>query len=230
MVVGAHPARGRVPVERLETPAQEGPVLEPVAGRDQGLRQPGVVVGQHVLEPGPVGPAPAIEPPGEPTSEARQRVGQRRRQARQIRPGEAEDRERQLARGAGQAQGTAHLGQLAEAAGRTEGPGRPSQMVAGVRSVQPPTVAVHEVVHLRGGGGPRAAQEGERAVPDAGVRRIAEDALQPDRDDQQTGHVVDAVPGRMIRLQTLRVLHDAHVVDEPRQVVSRISEVTAGVR
>ena len=35
----------------------------------------------------------------------------------------------------------------------------------------------------------------------------------------QAGYVVDAVPGRSIRQHPLGVLHDAHVVDEPQQVV-----------
>ncbi len=217
--LGVHSALGRVPVEGLESAAEQGQVAQPTAGGDQRLRQPGVVVGEHVLEPDPAGLPTTVEPPGEPTSEARQGVAQRRRQSRQVRPGEAENRERHLARAAGAAQGAAHLRHPVEAAGHAESPDRPSQVVAVVRPVQPALMAVEEVVHQGRVAIPRPAQERDRAVPDARERRIAEDPFQSDRDDRETGHVVDAVPGREIRLPALGMLDDADVVDEPHQVV-----------
>ena len=95
-----------------------------------------------------------------------------------------------------------------------QGPGRPTDMVADVRVVQPAPFVVHEVVHAECLGSQACSR---KASEDASTRRVAGVAatpFQPQRHDGQPGHVVDAVAGRSIRDRSAGVLDDADVIDQ----------------
>jgi hypothetical protein len=199
------------------------------ASCDQGVRQAGVVVRQLVLEPQParlcVGrvrrrellerplqdpPRHEVEPVGVEMREAEGGIGARPQRG-VGRDGADDGVEQALAR-------TDDGGNPGGGEDLPEGPDRPSDMIAGVGVVDPAPVVAHEVPHaalaVR-----RVLEERDRPVEDRGPDLLVFATRELERDDRETGDVVDAVPALSIRDDAVGMLDDAHVVHEREKVI-----------
>ena len=85
--------------------------------------------------------------------------------------------------------------------------------------VEPAAVVGHEVAHALAGVVGRVREECERPVEDRRPHLVARPALELQRDDCETSHVVDAVARIAIGDRAVRMLDDTAVVDERQQMV-----------
>jgi hypothetical protein len=91
-------------------------------------------------------------------------------------------------------------------------------VVANVGLVEPAPVVSHEVAHPGARVG-RILQERQGAVDDRRPDLFVAAAGEFERDDGESGDVVDAVTARAVRNDSVRMLHDARVVDEGAQMI-----------
>ena len=230
------PSQGLEPdLRRPRAPARS-------AGGDQGVRQPGVVVGQDVLEPGPVVVRGPVEQLDQPVA---QRVAHL---AGRPRPAEPVEVQADAQQRRGPPSGRDHLGgrrqRLVEelrgpelqvppprtAHARPQRPERPAIAVVGPDLLQPGAVEAHEVAEppLRPVEGVIQERGVGRRQPVDLPRALAE-LLQEHGQQERPGVVVGAVPlGEMgdrragVLEQPGRVGHPHQVVEPPAGQVHRL--------
>ena len=194
------------PAQRLEPGGDPRRPAERAAARDQRLRQPGVVVGERVLEP-----EPALRRCRSNASERRSTARFEQPAGRLVEPIGIEPREPErhiriglnevgpfrppTSESSSRCVGLDERGRPRGGEDLAERPDRATDVVADVRLVEPAAVVGHEVAHAWPLVG-RVVQERERAVDDRRPELLVGSAPELECHDGEPRDVVDAVAAR----------------------------------